>query len=130
MPNPELRGRWDQYTHFITKDSGEREKYDSGMVRDTSAGKDRFDLMFPEDVPYAAQLFVRVAKLLARGAKKYGDRNWEKANSPAELARFKQSAFRHFMQWYLGADPEEDHAAAVFFNVMAVERLERKAVVE
>lgn len=108
------------YPTFETKDSGEREKYDSGMVRDTNQGKPRFDLVLPEGVPYKDQLFTRVAELMARGAEKYGDRNWEKAAGAPELARAKESAFRHFMQWYLG-ETDEDHAAAVFFNIQEVE---------
>jgi hypothetical protein len=105
---------------FTTKDSGAREQYDSGMVRDTNQGKPRFDLVLPEGVPYKDQLFTRVAELMARGAEKYGDRNWEKAAGAPELARAKESAFRHFMQWYLG-ETDEDHAAAVFFNIQEAE---------
>lgn len=105
---------------FVTKDSGERAVFDSGMQRDTEDGKARFDLLVAEDVPYEAQLLTRCAELMARGAVKYGDRNWEKANSPEELARMKSSAFRHFMQWFCG-ETDEDHAAAVFFNIDAYE---------
>src|SRR5690606_21266015 len=36
------------------------------------------------------------------------------------LDRAKSSAFRHFMQWFNG-ETDEDHAAAIFFNVQAVE---------
>lgn len=112
-------------SRFVTKDSGDREKYDSGMVRDTNQGKPRFDLVLPEGVPYKDQLFTRVAELMARGAEKYGDRNWEKAAGAPELARAKESAFRHFMQWYLG-ETDEDHAAAVFFNIQEAEYVKFK----
>lgn len=107
-------------TDFITKDSGERAQFDSGMQRDTEKGKARFDLIAPLDVPYEEQLLTRVAALLGRGAEKYTERNWEMATGDAELARFKSSAFRHFMQWLTG-ETDEDHAAAVVFNLLGHE---------
>src|SRR6476646_7724738 len=105
---------------WITKDSGERAKFESGMVRDTEEGKARFDLLVPLDVPYQEQMLTRFADLLARGAVKYNARNWEQANSQAELDRYKSSALRHFMQWVTG-ETDEDHATAVMFNVMCYE---------
>lgn len=105
---------------FVTKDSGERAQFDSGMVRDTNAGKPRFDLLLPEGIPYEAQLLTRFAALMARGAEKYDERNWEQANSQKELNRMRESAFRHLMQWLAG-ESDEDHAAAVLFNIMAAE---------
>jgi hypothetical protein len=110
---------------FITKDSGEREEFDSGMKRDTEAGKPRFDLMLPEGVPYDEQILTRFAMLLSRGAEKYDARNWEQGDSEDEIARAKSSAFRHFMQWICG-ERDEDHMAAVIFNLMVVETIERK----
>lgn len=110
---------------WVTKDSGERAAYDSGMVRDTEAGKARFDLLVPLGVPYEEQFLTRFADLLGRGAEKYSARNWEKANSQAELDRYKSSAFRHFMQWITG-EVDEDHAAAVMFNLMCYEMTKYK----
>lgn len=105
---------------FITKDSGERAEFDSGMQRDTEAGKPRFDLMLPEGVPFEEQMLTRFAMLLSRGAEKYDSRNWEKANSAEEVERMKSSAFRHFIQWITGED-DEDHASATIFNIFAAE---------
>jgi Domain of unknown function (DUF5664) len=105
---------------FVTKDSGVREEYESGMRRDTQAGKPRFDLMYPDYVPYDKQFLTRVAELMTRGADKYGDRNWEKADSEEELNRFRASALRHCMQWFHG-EMDEDHSAAVVFNLLAYE---------
>lgn len=105
---------------YQTKDSGVRHDYASGMVRDTQAGKPRFDLLFPDGQPYDEQFLTRVAALLERGAVKYGERNWEKADSQSELDRFKSSGLRHFMQWYTG-ETDEDHAAACCFNLLAAE---------
>ena len=104
---------------FVTKDSGKRESYDSGMVRDTQDGKPDFSLMFPE-MPYNEQPITRFAALMTRGAEKYGRRNWQVANSQEELERFKASAFRHFIQWLTG-EKDEDHMAAVMFNLVACE---------
>lgn len=107
---------------FVTKDSGVREVYDSGMVRDVQAGKPRFDLLRPAGVPYAYQMLTRFAELMARGAEKYGDRNWEKAEGEEEYNRFLSSAARHFEQWLAG-ERDEDHAAAVWFNIQAAEKM-------
>ena len=106
---------------FITKDSGSRAEYGSGMVRDLNKGKPRFDLISPVFLPYKEQMMTRLASLMARGAEKYGDRNWEKADSGDELDRMRESAFRHFMQWYLNADEDEDHFAAAIFNMQGAE---------
>ena len=104
---------------YITKDSGERKEFDSGMRRDTQEGKPNFALLMAKELPYKEQLITRWAELMARGAEKYGERNWEQADSTEELERFKSSAFRHFMQFISGED-DEDHAAAVLFNINAI----------
>src|SRR5690349_11712680 len=95
------------------------------MVRDTENGKARFDLLLPLGIPYAEQMLTRDAQLMARGAEKYEARNWEKANGEAELARYRSSALRHLMQWIAG-ERDEDHAAAVRFNIMAGEAVAYK----
>lgn len=105
---------------FTTKDSGHRAEFASGMVRDTDDGKPRFDLLVPEGVLFDDQFLTRFAALMARGADKYGDRNWEKANSREEWQRMRSSAFRHFVQWFCG-ETDEDHAAAAVFNIFAAE---------
>ena len=105
---------------FLTKDDGQRAQYASGMVREPEDGRPRFDLLLPETVSYDQQLLTRCAELMARGAQKYSSRNWEKADSTEEIERMKSSAFRHFMQWMCGEE-DEDHAAAVFFNMLAAE---------
>lgn len=110
---------------YVTKDSGERAQFESGMQRDTEKGKPRFDLMLAEGVPYEEQMITRFAALLGRGAEKYDDRNWEKADSEAEMARMKSSAFRHFMQWMSG-ETDEDHAAGTMFNILAFETTKYK----
>lgn len=111
---------------YETLDSGAREEYTSGMVRDTEKGKPRFDLILPVNLPYEDQMLTRWANLMARGAEHYGDRNWEKANGNAEWQRYLSSAFRHFMMWMYGPSDGEDHAAAVFFNITAAEYVQHR----
>jgi len=96
------------------KDSGVREQFDSGMVRDTADGKTDYTLAL--DGP----MFDRYAKHLTEGAKKYTKRNWMQADGVEEADRFRESALRHFMQWFRG-DTDEDHAAAVWFNINGAE---------
>ncbi len=112
---------------FVVKDSGARQDYASGMRRDIEDDKPDFTLAL--DGP----MFVRYAVHLTKGAKKYGKRNWQLANSEEEMERFKRSALRHMLQW-LNGDIDEDHAAAVMFNINAAEyvkdRLNMDAVFE
>lgn len=103
---------------YITKDSGEREEYASGMRRDTASGKPRFDLI-------PTMPLRRLAELYARGAEKYGDRNWQLANSEEELQRFKASCLRHLYQW-LDGEIDEDHAIATVWNIFAYLTIEEK----
>lgn len=105
---------------YTVKDSGQRKEFPSGMRRDTDKGKPRYDLIIPAEATNETNMLYRLAEHMAKGAEKYGERNWEKANSEEEHSRFKASAFRHFMQWFYG-EVDEDHAAAVLFNIQAAE---------
>jgi hypothetical protein len=69
----------------------------------------------------AQQLIVRVAELYTRGAKKYGDRNWENSKAPDTLEHHEEALWRHFMNFYFGVQDGEDHAAAIVWNINAVE---------
>lgn len=104
---------------FEVKDSGTRQQFESGMVRDTVG--DKIDWGLIVDGP----MMKRWAEHLTKGAVKYSSRNWMKAEGEPELDRFRASAFRHFMQWYLG-ETDEDHAAAVFFNINGTEYVKEK----
>jgi len=90
------------------EDSGSRQEFKTGSVRDTNVGKGRFDLI----PPYALK---RLAKHYENGAKKYGDRNWEKGQN---LSRYLDSAIRHAYA-FLGGSCVEDHLAAVAWNALA-----------
>lgn len=98
---------------FETKDSGEREEYATGARRDIQDGKPRYDLIPP-------LALHRVAALYARGAKKYGESNWEKG-IPAK--RMVASMLRHAYQYQMG-ERDEDHLAAVVFNAMGIMHFE------
>lgn len=116
---------YDPRVEWETKDSGQRIDYASGMRRDIQTGKPRWDLLFIPGVSYNNQPLHRVAALLTRGAEKYGENNYTLANSEEELARFKASAARHFAQWITG-ETDEDHMAAVVFNLFAHEVTKEK----
>lgn len=103
---------------WLTKDSGERQTFSTGMVRDVQDNKPRYDLV---DWP----MIKRWAELMQRGALKYGEHNWKKAETAEELNRFKASALRHLIQWFNG-ETDEDHAAGVMFNLSGAEMVKEK----
>lgn len=88
-------------------DSGERQSFETGSVRDTRKGKGRFDLL-------PCYALIRLAQHYENGAVKYGDRNWERGQP---LSRYLDSAMRHLVK-YLGGSREEDHLAAVAWNAL------------
>jgi hypothetical protein len=98
---------------FETKDSGKRVEYPSGMKREVADDKPDYTLCH-------LPMLKRWAEIMTRGKAKYGKDNWKRACSQEELDRFKASAFRHFVQW-LSGEKDEDHAAAVIFNLAAAE---------
>ncbi len=108
---------------FETKDSGKRLALTNGMVRDVEDGKTDYSLVF------SGVMLERWAGLLTRGAVKYGSDNWLRATVSTDLegreavkARFKRSLLRHMVQWLRG-DTDEDHAAAIIFNVNGYETM-------
>jgi hypothetical protein len=58
----------------------------------------------------------RDARHLEFGAKKYGDRNWEKGQP---LSRYYDSAIRHMNKFMMG-HRDEDHLAAARWNIGAL----------
>lgn len=111
-------------SEFTIKDSGERATFASGMVRDTSAGKIQYHRVLE------GPMFHRWAVHLTKGAVKYPDNedgtaNWTKASGTAELRRFKESAVRHFIDW-MNNVTDEDHAAAVLFNINGAEYVKQR----
>lgn len=90
------------------KDSGKRQGFSTGSVRDTNEGKPRYDLLSPISL-------YRLAMWTGKGIEKYGERNWEKGQP---LARFIESLERHLQKMKVGLE-DEDHEAAVMWNIMA-----------
>ena len=110
----------DRYT---IKDSGARAEFDSGMVRDTEDDKVDYLNLFDVFEPMG----TRLAAHLTKGRKKYPDAapgvpNWKLASGDEELQRYRRSAARHMKQWLAG-DTDEDHAAAVIFNINGAEHV-------
>jgi hypothetical protein len=113
---------------FEVKDSGQRQQFDSGMVRDVADGKTEWHRV--ADGP----MLQRWAEHLTKGGVKYPDvapgvANWTLAAGAVEWARVRASAFRHFMQWFFGAR-DEDHAAAVYFNINGAEYVRERMTAE
>jgi len=117
--NDDLENCSSDCPQYITKDSGARETYPSGMLRDTQKDKVRYDLV---DFP----MLKRWAELMTRGSVKYGVNNWRTASGVEEEERFRASALRHMYQWLYNTDPSEDHAAAVYFNIAGAEMVKAK----
>jgi len=92
----------------MVQDTGSRQNFLTGSVRDTNEGKPRFDLI-------SLLGSYRLAKHYANGAKKYGDRNWEKGQP---LSRYIESAERHLFKLKMGFI-DEDHEAASVWNILA-----------
>ena len=90
------------------KDSGERQEFATGSVRDPGTGKGRYDLISPIGLR-------RLARHYENGARKYTDRNWEKG---MPVSRCLDSAIRHLYS-YLGGSRDEDHLAAAAWNAFA-----------
>jgi len=61
-----------------------------------------------------ATMLLEVAKHMEDGAKKYGERNWEKG---LPVSCFIDSAVRHYLKWRRG-DEDERHDRAFCWNVM------------
>ena len=109
---------------FEVKDSGSRQEFDSGMVRDTQEGKINYTRIFN------GVMAGRWAEHMTKGEAKYPDvapgvANWTLADSPEEVERFRQSATRHFVAW-LNGEIDEDHAAGVYFNIDGAETTRKK----
>ena len=106
-------------SNFTVKAKYPSKAYKSGMVREPDEDKVDWSLVF--DGP----MLARYASQLTKGAKKYAPRNWMKATGDEEMNRFRVSAARHFAQWMNG-DVDEDHAAAVMFNLNGYEYVKQK----
>jgi len=101
--------------HKPIKDSGVRQVFSTGSRRDIRKGKGRYDLL-----PMRA--LQRLARHFEGGAKKYGDRNWEKGQP---LSRYLDSAMRHTCK-YIQGERDEDHLIAAAWNLMCAADTEER----
>jgi len=99
-------------THIL-KDSGKRQEFTTGAVRDLGEGKGRYDLISP-------LALKRLALVHEKGAIKYGDHNWEKG---IPIKRCLESGIRHAYQ-YLEGLRDEDHLAQAMWNFAAAIHIE------
>jgi hypothetical protein len=93
-----------------TKFADKTETYPTGAKRGDRKGKGRYDLL-------PMEMLKRDAALYEKGAEHYGGNNYRKGfplSSPLD------SALRHLVQ-LLNNERDEDHAAAVRFNVAVYE---------
>lgn len=95
-------------------DSGKREQFETGAVRDTAEGKARPDLISP----YAQ---MRKGEWLRKGAEKYDERNWEKG---MKIGRCIASLERHLQEYKMGLI-NEDHLAAIAVNAEFIMHYEK-----
>lgn len=98
-----------EQTEVVVKDSGKRQNFSSGSVRDTRDKKGRYDLL----MPHAIHL---VARQLEEGALKYAERNWELGQP---LSRYMDSALRHLFK-HLEGQRDERHDVASAWNILAM----------
>jgi len=68
-----------------------------------------------EEIGYF-QCFIRLAQHYENGAKKYDEHNWRKGQP---ISRYYDSAMRHLYK-YLDEMEDEDHASALFWNLVAI----------
>jgi len=83
-------------------------------VRSVNEGRGRYDLISPEGER-------RLAIQYERGAKKFGERNWEKGH---RWSRNIESARRHLND-YMAGDMSEDHLAAVAWQMFTLMHYEK-----
>lgn len=93
----------------------EIKKLDSGSHREDKSNKGRCDLLQPKAL-------LRIAQRLELGAKKYGDRDWDKGIDKNMLI---DSAMRHLLQ-YMSSMYDEDHIASCVTNLLQLMEQEER----
>jgi hypothetical protein len=88
------------------KDSGERQSFETGAVRDTAAGKPLLGLL-------PSWALLAWAWVMEAGARKYAARNWEKG---MPMSRYIESAKRHLEAYQMGFR-DEPHLWQALWNV-------------
>lgn len=103
-------------------------QFNSGAIREKEGGNGRWDLL-----PMNA--LEGVAQVLAKGGKKYGERNWEKG---IPLKNYYSHALRHLAIWILkkrgsndffySRSSDERHLYHAICNLMMLAETEHKIV--
>lgn len=114
--------------NFVVEDTGEIKEFSTGMVRNSNAGKVRYDHVL------RGPMFKRWAAHTWKAEKFYPDAapgvsNWELAETVEELDRAVESFIGHVVDYrddIYGEAAKEDHAAAIFFNVNLIENIRAK----
>lgn len=104
---------------FTIKDSGARAEFAGGMVRDTEENKDDWSNLRIGPMPR------RIVRHLTLGRSKYPDPapgipNWTLGRGIEVWLRSRASFQRHNDAWLAG-ETDEDHAAAIYFNLNLAE---------
>lgn len=94
---------------YIVKDSGKRQEFSTGAIRDTQENKGRFDLIPPI-------VEERLAKHYENGSAKYGDNNFRLG---IPVKRYIDSCRRHLNKYRMGMT-DEDHLIAAIWNLAAI----------
>jgi hypothetical protein len=115
-------------THGLS-DTGKREEFGTGMIREPNLDRGRYDLITPIGLcmtlfnikgpirqEVIAEFLRRMAIHYERGAAKYSERNWEKGGP---LSRHLNSAIRH-LQNRLSGCRKEDHICACVWNLWCI----------
>lgn len=97
-------------------DSGKRQEFSTGAVRDTAEGKSRPDLISPIFEYRLGQWLRLGAAPKSEGGKDYGEHNWEKG---IPISRYMASLKRHYIAIQEGRT-DEDHECGMAFNIMAI----------
>lgn len=110
---------------FEIKDSGDREHLGDVGVRDTEEGKLDWTNLYRWFEPMATRYVAHMTKGRAKYADVNFQPNWTYFPMTREvLARTERSLARHFELYMAGAH-DEDHAAAIMFNLNLAERIKR-----
>lgn len=107
------------HEHYTIKDSGKRAEFEGGMVRDTEEGKLDWSNLRVGPMPR------RIVAHLTGGRGKYPDPfpgipNWSLGRGIEVWLRCRASLGRH-LDAYLAGVADEDHAAAIYFNINVAE---------
>jgi len=94
---------------YSIKDSGERQKFETGAVRDVNTEKGDYSLLPP-------RALALVAKHFQLGAKKYSKANWRKG---IPLSRYLDSGLRHAFK-HLNGDTDERHDISCVWNFLCL----------